>query len=87
MHWVRYVPAGPYEENNINYLQLHLEIFLQIISHDYHTIIITPIANQLDPLNQVKCFMFGLTMRNEMKHEIIKFYPLQIWYVKHKHES
>ena len=22
-----------------------------------------------------------------MKHEIIKFYPLQVWYVKHKHES
>ena len=22
-----------------------------------------------------------------MKHEIIKFYPLQVWYVKYKHES
>ena len=22
-----------------------------------------------------------------MKHETIKFYPLQVWYVKHKHES
>ena len=21
-----------------------------------------------------------------MKHEIIKFYPLQFWYVKHKHD-
>ena len=24
--------------------------------------------------------------QNSKKHEIIKFYPLQVWYVKHKHE-
>ena len=27
------------------------------------------------------------TKKHEMKHKTIKFQPLQVWYVKYKHES